>query len=120
MKPSLFIPLLLFVACKGNSGRENPLADLDKSSEAVMEEFLCLDSIDAFGVNDFAVTDSVLWFLFQRPGSEDVLAQYRLGDNSCKSVIKLSRIHICRGSESRFPLQRGHFDLFFCCAKRRK
>lgn len=58
MKPSLFIPLLLFVACKGNSGRENPLADLDKSSEAVMEEFLCLDSIDAFGVNDFAVTDS--------------------------------------------------------------
>lgn len=67
MKPSLFIPLLLFVACKGNSGRENPLADLDKSSEAVMEEFLCLDSIDAFGVNDFAVTDSVLWFLFSGP-----------------------------------------------------
>lgn len=91
MRPFLFIPLLLFVACRGNSGRENPLADLDKSPEAVMEEFLCLDSIEAFGVNDFAVTDSVLWFLFQRPGSEDVLAQYRLGDNSCKSVIKRGR-----------------------------
>lgn len=69
MKPLLFlfIPLLLFVACRGNSGRENPLADLDKSPEAIMEEFLCLDSIEAFGVNDFAVTDSVLWFLFSGP-----------------------------------------------------
>lgn len=91
MKPALFIVLLFFVACKGGAPGENPLADLDNSPEAAMEEFLCLDSIEAFGVTDFAVSDSLLWLLFQRPGSEDVLGRYDLSDKSYTSVIKRGR-----------------------------
>ena len=87
MKSSLFIILLCFVACRGGSSGENPLANLDKAPEAAMEEFLCLDSIEAFGVTDFAVTDSILWLLSQRPGSEDLLVRYGLNDDSYTSII---------------------------------
>lgn len=91
MRLALFIVLLCLVACKGGSADKNPLANLDNSPEVVMEEFLCLDSIDAFGVTDFAVTDSVLWFLFQRPGSDDVLGRYGMSDKSYKSMLKRGR-----------------------------
>ena len=91
MRLFLFIALLLFVACKGGSTGENPLANLDNAPEAAMEEFLCLDSIEAFGVTDFAVADSVLWLLSQRPGSEDLLVRYGLNDDSYTSIIKRGR-----------------------------
>ena len=91
MRLFLFIALLLFVACKGGSSGENSLANLDEAPEAAMEEFLCLDSIEAFGVTDFAVADSVLWLLSQRPGSEDLLACYDLNDDSYTSIIKRGR-----------------------------
>ena len=68
--------------CRGGFAGKNPLANLDKAPEAAMEEFLCLDSIEAFGVTDFAVADSVLWLLSQRPGSEDLLVRYGLNDDS--------------------------------------
>lgn len=91
MKSSLLIILLFFVACNGGPTGENPLANLDNAPEAAMEEFLCLDSIEAFGVTDFAVADSVLWLLSQRPGSEDLLVRYGLNDDSYTRVIKRGR-----------------------------
>ena len=58
---------MCFVACRGGSADENPLENLGKSPEAAMEEFLCLDSIEAFGVTDFAVADGFLGNPCDRP-----------------------------------------------------
>lgn len=91
MKPALLIVLLFFAACTGGSPGDNQLSNLDKSPEAAMEEFLSLDSVEMFGVTDFAVNDSLLWLLFQRPGSEDVLGRYGLKDNSYTTIIKRGR-----------------------------
>lgn len=80
-----------FVACTGCAKKTDMLADLEEAPLANMEEFLCLDSIGAFGVTDFAVKDSLLWLLLQRPASEDVLACCSLADHALKSVIKRGR-----------------------------
>lgn len=91
MRPLLAIVLLCLVACGDASSGKSPLACFDEIGEASLQQVVCLDSIGAFSVTDFVVDGDVLWLLFQRPGSEDVLTRYGIGDNSYECLIKRGR-----------------------------
>lgn len=91
MRGLLYTALLFCVACAGSPSGKSPLACFDGIGEARLEKVVCLDSVGAFSATDFAVEGDVLWLLFQRPGSEDVLTRYNFDDKSYKCLIKRGR-----------------------------